>query len=148
MTLRVPRRIEVGRRWRMSTNGRTGIEISPGVSEIQRATEEMLHALHLDWFGALVRSTASATTMGIRVDQGERREEPWAGTHFVACAPGERELELDWNTHSIGGRSLRPLKAKVIVEPGRVTEVVYIVQQASTHGLAAASLEITGTRAA
>jgi hypothetical protein len=66
----------------------------------------------------------------------------------VPCDPGEHELELDWNSHSIGGRSLAPLKVRVSVEAGRVTQVEYLVQTAASHGLAAASAEIKGTRAA
>ena len=132
----------------METKGMTGIEISPGISAAQRTTTKLLETLHMQWFGALVAKLGEGTTMGIRVDDGERREEPWAGTHFMPCAPGEHALSLDWNTHSIGGRSLAPLQCKVVVEPGRVTLVEYTVQQLSTHGLAAASHEIKGTRPA
>ena len=130
----------------MDTRGKTGIEISPGVSEAQRKTEALLRALHLEWFGAAIKSLAKGATMIITVD-GATREEPWSGTHFVECAPGTHELELQWNTHSIGGRSLAPLRRQIAVEPGRITEVVYTVQTAASHGLAAASLEVKGTRA-
>jgi hypothetical protein len=132
----------------MDTKGKTGIEISPGISDAQKKTAELLHALHLDWFGVLVGKTLKATTMSITVDGGETREEPWSGTHFVECAPGTHKLELQWNTHHIGGRSLAPLVSEISVEPGRVTELVYIIQTALSHGLPAASLEIKGTRPA
>jgi hypothetical protein len=131
----------------METSGRTGIEISPGISEAHRKTETFLRALHLEWFGAAIASLAKGATMIITVD-GATREEPWAGTHFIECAPGTHRLELQWNTHSIGGRSLAPLRQEITVEPGRVTELVYTVQQGLTHGPAAASLEIKGTRPA
>jgi hypothetical protein len=131
----------------MDTTGKGGIEISPGLSEAQKTTAKLLTALHLDWFGAAVDSLLSSTTMTITVD-GVERVEPWHGTHFVECAPGTRQLELRWNTHSIGGRSLAPLKADITVEPGRVTELVYAMQTVATHGLPCASLEIKGTRAA
>jgi hypothetical protein len=131
----------------MDTNGKTGIEISPGISEAQKVTAKVLHALHLEWFGALVGDILKDTTMGITVD-GQRREEPWHGTHFFECAPGTHELKLDWNTHSfMGGRCLAPLKCEITVEPDRVTEVVYTIQQLPTHGLPCASVEIKGTRA-
>ncbi len=126
----------------------TGIEISPGISAATKATEELLHKVHMDWFGVMMKKLARGATMGIRVDKGERREEAWSGTHFVACEPGERTLELDWNTHTIGGRSLAPLVLRVTVEPGKVTEIVYTVQNAATHGLAAASADVKGTRPA
>lgn len=127
--------------------GKTGFEISPGISNAQKKTAEILHALHLDWFGVAVGKLMKDTTMIITVD-GQRREEPWHGTHFVECAPGVHKLELAWNTHGIGGASLKALVQDITVEPGRITELVYTIQQASTHGLAAASLEIKGTRPA
>jgi hypothetical protein len=130
----------------MGTNGATGIEISPGLSEEQKTTAKLLHAIHLDWFGAIVASTMKATTMIITVD-GVRREEPWNGTHFVPCAPGTHAVALEWNTHSIGGRSLAPLRCEITVEPGRVTEVTYIAKSAWA-GLPCASIEIKGTRPA
>ena len=130
----------------MDTRGKTGIEIAPGISEAQRKTDKLLRALHLEWFGAAIKSLAKGATMIITVD-GATREEPWSGTHFVECAPGTHELELQWNTHSIGGRSLAPLRRQIAVEPGRITEVVYTVQTAASHGLAAASLVVKGTRA-
>lgn len=131
----------------MATTGKTGIEIAPGISEAQRKTSEFLHALHLDWFGTAIASLAKGATMTITVD-GTKREEPWAGVHFIECAPGTHKLELEWNSHSIGGHSLAPLKRDIVVEPGRVTELVYAVQTLVSHGPAAASLEIKGTRAA
>jgi hypothetical protein len=115
------------------TMAKTGIEISPGISDTQRKTDELLHALHLDWFGAAIKSLAAGATMTITLD-GNRREEPWAGVHFVACAPGTHELELEWNSHTIG------------VEADRVTELVYTVQTVTSHGLPAASLLVRGTR--
>ena len=124
-----------------------GIEISPGISDAQRKTDEVLHALHLDWFGAAIKSLAAGATMTITVD-GNRREEPWAGIHFVACAPGTHKLELEWNSHTIGGHSLAPLKQDVTVEAGRITELVYTVQTVKSHGLPAASLLVKGTREA
>ena len=125
---------------------KTGIEISPGISEAQRKTEAVLHALHLDWFGAAIQSLAKGATMTITVD-GVKSEEPWSGVHFVECAPGTHRLELEWNSHSIGGHSLAPLKQEITVEADRITELVYTVQTALSHGLPAASLEIKGTRA-
>ncbi len=122
-----------------------GIEISPGLSDAQRKTNGFLHKLHLDWFGAAIASLAKGATMTITVD-GVKREEPWSGVHFIECAPGVHELELEWNTHSIGGHSLAPLKQDITVEPGRVTELVYSVQTVLSHGMPAASLEIKGTR--
>lgn len=128
----------------MSTSG---IEISPGISEAQRKTNEFLHKLHLDWFGAAITSLAKGATMTISVD-GTKRVEPWSGVHFVACEPGVHALELEWDTHSIGGHSLAPLKQDITVEPGRITELVYTVQTLVSHGRPAASLEIKGTRPA
>lgn len=125
----------------------SGIEISPGISGATRKTKELLHKLHLDWFGAIVSSLAKEATMTITVD-GVKREEPWAGTHFVACEPGVHKLELEWDSHSIGGHSLAPLVQNITVEPGRVTELVYSVQTVVSHGRPAASLEIKGTRPA
>jgi hypothetical protein len=125
----------------------SGIEISPGISDAQRKTDTVLHALHLDWFGAAIKSLAAGATMTITVD-GVKRAEPWSGVHFVACEPGVHELELEWDSHSIGGHSLAPLKHEVTVEPGRITELVYTVQTVVSHGRPAASLEIKGTRAA
>lgn len=125
---------------------KTGIEISPGLSNAQKATAELLHAVHLDWFGVAIAKLAKGATMIINVD-GRRSEEPWAGPHFVACSPGTHAVALEWNSHSIGGRSLAALKIDVTVEAGRVTELVYKVQTLTTHGPAAASIEITGTRA-
>jgi uncharacterized cupredoxin-like copper-binding protein len=130
----------------MDTAGKTGIEISPGISEATKTTNKLLHALHLDWFGAAIAASAKGATMTITVD-GTKREEPWSGTHFVECTPGTHELQLEWDSHTIGGHSLRPLKQQITVEPGKITELVYTVQNAVTHGLAAASLEIKGTRA-
>jgi hypothetical protein len=66
--------------------------------------------------------------------------------HFVECAPGTHKLELEWNSHTIGGHSLAPLKQDITVEAGRVTELVYSVQTVVSHGLPAASLEVKGTR--
>jgi len=131
----------------MGTTGKTGIEISPGISDAQRKTAKFIHALHLDWFGAAIKSLAAGATMTITVD-GVRREEPWAGVHFVECAPGTHKLELEWNSHSIGGHSLAPLKQDIIVEAGRVMELVYTVQTLTSHGRPAASLEVKGTREA
>lgn len=125
----------------------SGIEISPGVSEATKKTTELLHKLHLDWFGAAIASLAKGATMTITVD-GVKREEPWSGTHFVACEPGTHQLELEWDSHSIGGHSLAPLKQEITVEAGRVTQLVYTVQTALSHGRPAASLEVKGTRAA
>lgn len=130
----------------MSTEAKTGIEISPGISEAQRTTSELLHKLHLDWFGAAIKSLASGATMTITVD-GQKREEPWSGVHLVECAPGTHQLALEWNSHSIGGHSLAPLEQTITVEPGRITELVYSVQTLLSHGPAAASLEVKGTRA-
>lgn len=124
----------------------TGIEISPGISEATRKTKELLHKLHLDWFGAAIASLGKGATMTITVD-GVKREEPWSGVHFVACEPGVHELELEWDSHTIGGHSLAPLKQQITVEPGRITECVYTVETLLSHGLPAASLEIKGTRA-
>lgn len=124
----------------------SGIEISPGISAAQKTTNELLHKLHLDWFGVMIENLAKGATMTIRVDRGERREDAWSGTHFVACEPGDHDLELEWDSHSIGGHSLAPLEMRVSVEPGRVTEIVYTVQTAVSHGLPAASAEIKGTR--
>jgi hypothetical protein len=129
----------------MGTSGKTGIEIAPGISDAQRRTDKVLHALHLDWFGAAMKSAASGATMTITVD-GNRREEPWSGVHFVECAPGIHHLELEWNSHTIGGHSLAPLKQDITVEAGRVTELVYAVQTVISHGPPAASLEVKGTR--
>lgn len=131
----------------MGTTGKTGIEIAPGISEAQRKTETILHALHLDWFGAAIKSLASGATMTITVD-GRKREEPWSGVHFVECSPGTHVLELEWNSHSIGGHSLAPLKQEISVEPGRITELVYTVQTVLSHGPPAASLEVKGSREA
>lgn len=125
---------------------KTGIEIQPGISDAQRKTDEILHKLHLDWFGAAIKSLAKGATMTITVD-GQKREEPWSGVHFVECSPGKHQLELEWDTHSIGGHSLAPLKQEITVEEGRITELVYTVQTGLSHGPAAASLEIKGTRA-
>jgi hypothetical protein len=130
----------------MTTTGRTGIEISPGISDAQKTTDKLLHALHLDWFGSAIKSLASGATMTIKVD-GNRREEPWSGVHLVECSPGTHELELEWNSHTIGGRSLAPLKREITVEPGRITELVYTVGTVLADGLPAASLEVKGTRA-
>lgn len=124
----------------------SGIEISPGISEATRKTNELLHKLHLDWFGAAIASLAKGATMTITVD-GVRREEPWSGVHFVACEPGVHKLELEWDSHTIGGHSLAPLKQDITVEEGRITELVYTVQTVVSHGRPAASLEIKGTRA-
>lgn len=131
----------------MEANGTSGIEISPGISEATKKTAALLHTLHMDWFGAAINALAKGATMTITID-GVRREEPWAGTHFVACSPGTHELALEWDSHSIGGHSLAPLKQQITVEPGRVTELVYTVQTSVSHGLPAASLEIKGTREA
>lgn len=130
----------------MDSTGKTGIEISPGISDAQKKTEKLLHALHLDWFGAAISSLAKGATMTITVD-GTKREEPWAGTHFIECAPGAHELELEWDSHTIGGHSLAPLTRDITVEPGKITELVYTVQTLLSHGPPAASLEIKGTRA-
>jgi len=116
------------------------------LSDAQRKTDAFLHALHLDWFGTAIKSLAKGATMTITVD-GKKRQEPWAGVHFVECAPGEHSLELEWDSHTIGGHSLAPLKHKITVEPGKITEVVYTVQTSTSHGLPAASLEIKGTKA-
>ena len=129
----------------MDIAGKTGIEIAPGISDAQKKTDRFLHAVHLDWFGAAIKSLASGATMTITVD-GNKRQEPWSGTHFVECSPGTHALELEWDSHSMGGHSLAPLKYEVTVEPGRITEVVYTVQTVTSHGLPAASLEIKGTR--
>ncbi len=125
----------------------SGIEISPGISEATRKTNELLHKLHLDWFGAAITSLAKGATMTITVD-GVKREEPWSGVHVVACDPGVHKLELEWNSHSIGGHSLAPLKQEITVEPGRITQLVYSVQTVISHGRPAASLETKGTREA
>jgi hypothetical protein len=125
----------------------SGIEIAPGISETTRKTNELLHELHLDWFGAAIASLAKGATMTITVD-GVRREEPWSGVHFVACEPGVHQLELEWDSHSIGGHSLAPLKQAVTVEPGNVTELVYKVETVVSHGRPAASLIVKGTRPA
>ena len=124
---------------------KTGIEISPGISDAQRKTDKFLHALHLDWFGVAIKSLAAGATMTITVD-GNRREEPWAGVHFVACAPGTHKVALEWDSHTIGGHSLAPLEQEVNVEADRVTELVYTVQTVTSHGLPAASLLMKGTR--
>ena len=124
----------------------TGIEIAPGISDAQRKSDAFLHALHLDWFGAAIKSLAKGATMTITVD-GRKRKEPWAGVHFVECEPGAHALELEWDSHTIGGHSLAPLQREITVEPGKITEVVYTVQTVTSHGLPAASLEIKGTRA-
>ncbi len=126
---------------------KSGIEISPGISETTRKTNELLHKLHLDWFGAAIASLAKGATMTITVD-GAKREEPWSGVHFVACEPGVHELQLEWDSHSMGGHSLAPLKQDITVESGRITELVYAVQTLTSHGRPAASLEIKGTREA
>lgn len=131
----------------MTTTGKTGIEIAPGISETQRKTDAFLHALHLDWFGKAIKSLASGATMTITVD-GVRREEPWAGVHFVECAPGTHKLALEWDSHTIGGHSLAPLEQDIVVEAGRVTQLVYTVQTLTSHGRPAASLENKGTREA
>ena len=129
----------------MATTGKTGIEISPGISDAQRTTDKILHALHLDWFGAAIKASAAGATMTITVD-GNRREEPWSGVHFVECAPGTHKLELEWDSHPIGGHSLAPLKQEITVEAGRVTELVYAVGTVISNGLPAASLQVKGTR--
>ena len=132
-----------------NTRGKTGIEISPGISDAVKKTAELLHAVHLDWFGKLVGEIVKDATMGISVDGGTEREEPWNGTHFVECLPGKHTVALLWRTHSLmGGRAITPLEVEVTVEPGQVTMMTYTVQQGNTHGLAAASAEIKGTRPA
>lgn len=123
----------------------SGIEIAPGISEATRKTNDLLHKLHLDWFGAAIASLAKGATMTITVD-GVKREELWSGVHFIACEPGVHALELEWDSHSIGGHSLAPLKQNITVEAGKITELVYTVQTVMSHGRPAASLEIKGTR--
>ncbi|MGE0785247.1 MAG: hypothetical protein AB7S26_06130 [Sandaracinaceae bacterium] len=124
---------------------KTGIEIKPGISDAQRKTDALMKKLHLEWFGAAIKSLAKGATMTITLD-GQRRTEPWAGAHFVECTPGAHELQLEWDTHSIGGHSLEPLVQTITVEPGQITELVYSVQTLVSHGPAAASLEIKGRR--
>src|SRR5689334_18546139 len=120
----------------MKPTHRTGIEIRPGISNAQKRTTEILKALHLEWFGAAIQSLAKGATMIITID-GHRSEEPWSADHFFECAPGTHTVELEWNTHSIGGRSLAPLKCEIAVEPSRITEVEYTVQTGLSHGPAA-----------
>ena len=104
----------------MDTAGQTGIEIAPGVSEAQRRTDAFLHALQLDWFGTAIKASASGATMTITVD-GNKRQEPWSGVHFVACEPGKPALELEWDSHSLGGHSLATLKHEITVELVKIT---------------------------
>jgi hypothetical protein len=127
----------------MDTTGKTGIEISPGLSGGQKVIGKLLHAVHLDVIG---RAVGGATTMVITID-GETREEPFYEAHFVECPPGKHRLRLEWRMKGTGTNSPSAIEQDVDVETGRITEVVYTMKNIVAGGGTAASLEVTGSRA-
>jgi hypothetical protein len=127
----------------VDTTGKTGIEISPGLSGGQKIIGKLLHAAHLDAIG---RAVGGATTMIIDVD-GDTREEPFYEAHFVECAPGTHRLRLEWRMKHTGTNAPSAIEQDVEVQAGRITEVVYTMKNVLAGGGTAASLEVTGSRA-
>ncbi len=131
------------------TAGKTGIEIQAGMSPGQKNIGKLLHALHLDGVGKVL---ADNMKVEITLD-GDSHEEPLYEAHFLECEPGEHELGLAmYGRIGVASKTMGKIfnknSIKLVVEPGKVTQVRYAPKDGAMRPGHTTTLEIVGTRPA
>lgn len=107
------------------TTGKTGIEIQVALSTGQRTVGKLLQALHLEGLENMVADRMEAL---ISID-GKQVVEPLYEGHFMEAAPGNHTVDFAVRHKAEGGEAPEQAygtkHSDVVVEPGRVTVLVY-----------------------
>jgi hypothetical protein len=107
--------------------GFTGIEVHAKLSEYLKEGARLGYKLGFSWWG---KFTASFWKVRLTLDGNVVADEDLFAPHVVACLPGQHTFAVLFHRKGLGAldAAFYERQATVIVEPGQVTQLIYVSQ--------------------